>query len=322
MAKTIDEMLRTHRAFRPRHRILDNSGVVHQVVVVGDLLTDVHEVVIGTHGYYVDITPSSDRAREDLISARVAEITEHRAVIEQAKGMLMLIYGLDDEAAFDLLRWRSQTTNVKLRQLAQKIVEEFRTLGDDGMTPRSAFDHVLLEGVEEAAAATAMARPLRRPMAIDRISPPRAPPARPGGSALLRRRADPVRAGARVGGARRAVRPPPRDAPRAANEFGAEPVTLQVCPVCLGLPGLLVLNEAAVESAIRIGVVLNRDIAPWGRFAREEMTSTPTSRRTTEISQYDEPIAVHGYLDVPLDDGTTFRVRDRARRHGGRTPAS
>ncbi len=120
VAKTIDEMLRTHRAFSTRHRILDNSGVVHQVVVVGDLLTDVHDVAIGTHGYYVDITPSSDRAREDLISARVAEITEHRAVIEQAKGMLMLIYGLDDEAAFDLLRWRSQTTNVKLRRLAQK----------------------------------------------------------------------------------------------------------------------------------------------------------------------------------------------------------
>lgn len=144
VAKTIEEMLRTHRAFSTRHRILDNSGVVHQVVVVGDLLTDVHDVVIGTHGYYVDITPSSDRAREDLISARVAEITEHRAVIEQAKGMLMLIYGLDDEAAFDLLRWRSQTTNVKLRRLAEKIVEEFRTIGGDGITSRSAFDHALL----------------------------------------------------------------------------------------------------------------------------------------------------------------------------------
>ncbi|MDT7761414.1 MAG: aspartyl-tRNA(Asn)/glutamyl-tRNA(Gln) amidotransferase subunit, partial [Mycobacterium sp.] len=54
-----------------------------------------------------------------------------------------------------------------------------------------------------------------------------------------------------------------------ANEFGAEPNT-QVCPVCLGLPGSLpVLNEAAVESAIRIGLALNCDIAPWGRFARK-----------------------------------------------------
>jgi ANTAR domain/PAS fold len=162
VAKTIDEMLLARRAFSTRHRILDTRGVVHQVVVVGDLLTDRQGVVIGTHGYYVDITPSSDRAREDLISARVAEITEHRAVIEQAKGMLMLIYGLDDDAAFDLLRWRSQSSNVKLRRLAEKIVEDFRAVRDDGITSRSAFDHALLtvdEGVgsdgDDEAASTA-----------------------------------------------------------------------------------------------------------------------------------------------------------------------
>ena len=150
VAKTIDEILVARRAFSTRHRILDTRGVVHQVVVVGDLLTDRQDVAIGTHGYYVDITPSSDRVREDLISERVAEITEHRAVIEQAKGMLMLIYCLDDDAAFDLLRWRSQSSNVKLRRLAEKIVEDFRTVRDDGITSRSAFDHALLtvdEGV-------------------------------------------------------------------------------------------------------------------------------------------------------------------------------
>jgi hypothetical protein len=150
VAKTIHEMLLARRAFSTRHRILDTRGVMHQVVVVGDLLTDRQDVVIGTHGYYVDITPSSDRAREDLISARVAEITEHRAVIEQAKGMLMLIYGLDDDAAFDLLRWRSQSSNVKLRRLAEKIVEDFRAVRDDGITSRSAFDHALLT-VDEGA---------------------------------------------------------------------------------------------------------------------------------------------------------------------------
>ena len=150
VAKTIDEMLRSHRPFSTRHRILDTGSVVHQVVVVGDRITDDQGAVIGTHGYYVDITPSSDRAREDLISERVAEITEHRAVIEQAKGMLMLIYGLDDDAAFDVLRWRSQSSNVKLRRLAEKIVEDFRAVRDDGITSRSAFDHALLtvdEGV-------------------------------------------------------------------------------------------------------------------------------------------------------------------------------
>src|SRR5690348_14097454 len=92
-----------------------------------------------------------------------------------------------------------------------------------------------------------------------------------------------------------------------ANRFGAEPNT-HVCPVCLGLPGSLpVLNEAAVESAIRIGLALNCDIAPWGRFARKNYFY-PDQPKNYQISQYDEPIAINGYLDVPLDDGTTWRV--------------
>ncbi len=92
-----------------------------------------------------------------------------------------------------------------------------------------------------------------------------------------------------------------------ANRFGAEPNT-QVCPVCLGLPGSLpVLNQAAVESAMRIGLVLNCEIVPWCRFARKNYFY-PDMPKNYQISQYDEPIAINGYLDVPLDDGTTWRV--------------
>ena len=89
--------------------------------------------------------------------------------------------------------------------------------------------------------------------------------------------------------------------------FGAEPNT-QVCPVCLGLPGALpVVNRSAVESAIRIGLALNCTIAPWGRFARKNYFY-PDMPKNFQTSQYDEPIAVNGYLDVPLDDGSMFRV--------------
>ncbi|QZT64091.1 Asp-tRNA(Asn)/Glu-tRNA(Gln) amidotransferase subunit GatB [Mycolicibacterium austroafricanum] len=92
-----------------------------------------------------------------------------------------------------------------------------------------------------------------------------------------------------------------------ANRFGAEPNT-QVCPVCLGLPGSLpVLNQTAVEAAIRIGLALNCDIAPWGRFARKNYFY-PDQPKNYQISQYDEPIAINGHLDVPLDDGSTWRV--------------
>ncbi|OBK74095.1 Asp-tRNA(Asn)/Glu-tRNA(Gln) amidotransferase subunit GatB [Mycobacterium sp. 1274761.0] len=92
-----------------------------------------------------------------------------------------------------------------------------------------------------------------------------------------------------------------------ANRFGAEPNT-QVCPVCLGLPGSLpVLNQAAVESAIRIGLALNCEIVSWCRFARKNYFY-PDMPKNYQISQYDEPIAINGYLDVPLDDDTTWRV--------------
>ena len=92
-----------------------------------------------------------------------------------------------------------------------------------------------------------------------------------------------------------------------ANRFGAEPNT-QVCPTCLGLPGSLpVLNQAAVESAIRIGLALNCEIVSWCRFARKNYFY-PDMPKNYQISQYDEPIAVNGYLDVPLDDGTSWRV--------------
>jgi aspartyl-tRNA(Asn)/glutamyl-tRNA(Gln) amidotransferase subunit B len=92
--------------------------------------------------------------------------------------------------------------------------------------------------------------------------------------------------------------------------FGAEPNT-QVCPVCLGLPGSLpVVNEKAVESAIRIGLALNCSIAPWSRFARKNYFY-PDMPKDFQTSQYDEPIAFDGYLDVevPTDDGPqTVRV--------------
>ncbi|HPE11521.1 MAG: Asp-tRNA(Asn)/Glu-tRNA(Gln) amidotransferase subunit GatB [Actinobacteria bacterium] len=91
-----------------------------------------------------------------------------------------------------------------------------------------------------------------------------------------------------------------------STTFGAAPNT-QVCPVCLALPGSLpVVNGTAVESAIRIGLALNCAIAPRSRFARKNYFY-PDMPKNYQISQYDEPIAVNGYLDVDVD-GDTYRI--------------
>ena len=89
--------------------------------------------------------------------------------------------------------------------------------------------------------------------------------------------------------------------------FGGEPNT-QTCPTCLGLPGSMpVVNRTAVESAIRIGLALNCSIAEWCRFARKNYFY-PDMPKNFQTSQYDEPIAFDGWLDVELEDGTVTRV--------------
>ncbi|KRE94802.1 glutamyl-tRNA amidotransferase [Nocardioides sp. Soil774] len=88
--------------------------------------------------------------------------------------------------------------------------------------------------------------------------------------------------------------------------FGGEPNS-GVCPTCLGLPGAMpVVNAKAVESAIRIGLALNCDIAEWCRFARKNYFY-PDMPKNFQTSQYDEPICFDGYMDVDVD-GETFRV--------------
>ena len=91
-----------------------------------------------------------------------------------------------------------------------------------------------------------------------------------------------------------------------ANAFGGEPNT-QTCPVCLGLPGSLpVVNGKAIESAIRIGLALNCSIASWCRFARKNYFY-PDMTKDFQTSQYDEPIAHDGWIDLEVD-GETYRI--------------
>ncbi|MBT3160410.1 Asp-tRNA(Asn)/Glu-tRNA(Gln) amidotransferase subunit GatB [Streptomyces sp. CHA1] len=92
-----------------------------------------------------------------------------------------------------------------------------------------------------------------------------------------------------------------------STELGAD-ANSQTCPTCLGLPGSLpVVNAVGVESAVKIGLALHCEIAEWCRFARKNYFY-PDMPKNFQTSQYDEPIAFDGYLDVQLEDGEVFRV--------------
>jgi aspartyl-tRNA(Asn)/glutamyl-tRNA(Gln) amidotransferase subunit B len=92
-----------------------------------------------------------------------------------------------------------------------------------------------------------------------------------------------------------------------SKAFGQEPNT-QTCPVCLGLPGALpVLNEKAVEFAIKAGLATNCAIAPRSIFARKNYFY-PDLPKGYQISQFELPICEHGWLDISTEEGAQKRI--------------
>jgi PAS domain S-box-containing protein len=159
VAATLEDIVRTHKPFSTRHRIITVQGETRELVVIGERLHDNTGRVIGTQGFYIDVTPSGG-ARAAIINEAIAEIAENRAAIEQAKGILMLVYRIQSDAAFDLLKWRSQETNVKLRVLAEQLITDVRTLEyEETVPPRSTFDRLLLTAHQRVRARAAAKRP-------------------------------------------------------------------------------------------------------------------------------------------------------------------
>ncbi|MBX3015021.1 MAG: Asp-tRNA(Asn)/Glu-tRNA(Gln) amidotransferase subunit GatB [Caldilineaceae bacterium] len=93
-----------------------------------------------------------------------------------------------------------------------------------------------------------------------------------------------------------------------ATDYAGAPPNTRVCPVCLGMPGVLpVINQVAVEATIKSGLALNCEIAELAIFARKNY-NYPDLPKGYQITQYEFPQCNNGWLDVEREDGSTKRI--------------
>lgn len=144
----LEYALHSGESFSSRHRFIDTAGGEHDAIVVADRIVDESGAVLGTAGYYIDLTATFDETRletrQEVLDEALPDLFENRAAIEQAKGILMAVYRVSAEQAFRVLQWRSQETNVKVRALARQLVDEVVQLPPPSATVQSRFDHLLL----------------------------------------------------------------------------------------------------------------------------------------------------------------------------------
>ena len=137
VAVVLDRVL-SGEPFSSRHRIIDTAGRTHWVIVVGDVMHGEAGALIGTTGFYIDVTESL----QSQITSVLSDVATARAQIEQAKGVLIAAYGISAERAFDILVWRSQETNVKVRDLAAHFLAAIS--GKVSSDTRTHIDHALV----------------------------------------------------------------------------------------------------------------------------------------------------------------------------------
>lgn len=144
----VDGVLRlaaeTGRPFSSVHRIRDAHGRTRTLAVTGQGRRDpVTGQVVELFGYFIDVTESHKEAAAREATASIQASAEKRAVIEQAKGVLMVVYGVGETAAFELLREASNLANVAVRDIAQTLVHLFSGPGVTVFPTREAIDEFL-----------------------------------------------------------------------------------------------------------------------------------------------------------------------------------
>jgi ANTAR domain/PAS fold len=126
--EVLEAVIQDGEPFSCYHRIIDRQERLRSVLSVGHGVKGPDARVIRVEGYLVDLTQARRAETEVEIQAALARIAEHREVIDEAKGMVMIATGCDSEAAFRCLRRCSQDANIKVHEIAHRLVE---TVGPD-----------------------------------------------------------------------------------------------------------------------------------------------------------------------------------------------
>ncbi|MEP6980614.1 MAG: PAS and ANTAR domain-containing protein [Nakamurella sp.] len=139
-------VLATGEPFCCRHRIITSRQEVRTVVTIGQGTLDDAGQVTKVTGYFVDITDAAMQVSRHAIQEAVASSAAARAQIEQAKGALMVVQGVSSDDAFAVLKWHSSHANIKIKDLAQMIVDSIQQSFAPGETANQRLSR-LLSGV-------------------------------------------------------------------------------------------------------------------------------------------------------------------------------
>ncbi len=144
VAGSLVHAARTGEPFGSMHRIVDATGRARTLAIAAHGTPPGRGAAVTVlEGYLVDITAAHHEAARREASASIRAADESRSVIEQAKGVLMVAFGVGPDAAFDLLRQRSNHANVPVRELARRLVGGLGTTEDVVDVARRRVDRLL-----------------------------------------------------------------------------------------------------------------------------------------------------------------------------------
>jgi len=142
--EVIERQAAAGEPFGCQYRLLTLSGAERTVTLTGssmELPTDpAGAAATGVTGFLVDVTAAQRDLVAHHVNAELTQALQSHAVIDQAKGVFMLGYGVDEDAAFELLRWGSQQRNVRLLTLARRLVNAVEVSGGLGPDARHRLD--------------------------------------------------------------------------------------------------------------------------------------------------------------------------------------